>query len=89
MGNQRCRELRRRATPGYICRGCGELWTLVNLGSDPIEPPTEGGCPTCWADLVPVAIVNVNGRSYWYPVGRAAGLLGKALDAPGCGASGR
>jgi hypothetical protein len=81
------RELRRTATPGYHCSGCDELWTVVRVGRGEAELPTEVGCPSCWADLVPVAIVNVNGRSYWYPAGRShARLLGKVLDAPGCGA---
>lgn len=79
MGNQRGRELTRRATPGYICRECGELWTLVNLSSDPIEAPTEVGCPSCWGDLLPVAIVNVNGRSYWH----SEEALGRAVAGNG------
>jgi DNA-directed RNA polymerase subunit RPC12/RpoP len=86
MSRQLGRELRRCAVPGYICAGCGELWTLVNLGSEPIQAPTEVGCPKCWGELVPVAIANVNGRSYWYLAGGESRLPGKVADDPACDA---
>ena len=75
------RELKRLPASGYICTGCGEVWTLVVVDHSYDGPmPQDVGCPNCWADLEPALIWNVGGRSY---VGRAhRGLLGKGADDP-------